>query len=91
MVLMEAQQMGVPVLALDSFGSLHDIIEDGINGRIVPNNDLKTFAGAMKELMREDNLRQKMSYDSVELSKRFVIDKILQNWLQLFKELQENR
>ena len=88
MVLTEAQQMGVPVLALDSFGSLHDIIEDGINGRIVPNNDLKTFAGAMKELMHEDNLRQKMSYGSVELSKRFEINKILQNWLQLFKEIQ---
>ena len=31
MVLMEAVQMGVPVVAMDSFGSLHDIIEDGYN------------------------------------------------------------
>jgi glycosyltransferase involved in cell wall biosynthesis len=47
MVLTEAQQMGVPVVAMDSFGALHDIIEDGYNGRIVPNNDLVAFQNAM--------------------------------------------
>ncbi len=87
MVLMEAQQLGVPVLALDSFGSLHDIIEDGVNGRIVPNNDLKAFASAMRDVMNDDNMRQKMAEASVELSKRFEMQNVLQQWLQLFDEI----
>ena len=87
MVLMEAQQLGVPVLALDSFGSLHDIIEDGVNGRIVPNNDLKAFASAMRGVMNDDNMRQKMAEASVELSKRFEMQNVLQQWLQLFDEI----
>lgn len=90
MVLTEAQQMGVPVIAMDSFGALHDIIEDGVNGRIVLNNDLKAFASAMQDVMNDDDLRQKMSEASVELSKRFEMQNVLQQWLQLFDELQDN-
>lgn len=89
MVLTEAQQMGVPVIAMDSFGALHDIIEDGVNGRIVLNNDLKAFASAMQDVMNDDDLRQKMSEASVELSKRFEMQNVLQQWLQLFDELQQ--
>ena len=90
MVLTEAQQMGVPVIAMDSFGALHDIVEDGVNGRIVLNNDLKAFFLAMKDVMNNDDLRQKMSKNSVKLSRRFEMEKVLQQWLQLFEELQDN-
>ena len=90
MVLTEAQQMGVPVIAMDSFGALHDIVEDGVNGRIVLNNDLKAFFLAMKDVMNNDDLRQKMSENSVKLSRRFEMEKVLQQWLQLFEELQDN-
>ena len=89
MVLTEAQQMGVPVIAMDSFGALHDIVEDGVNGRIVLNNDLKAFFLAMKDVMNNDDLRQKMSENSVKLSRRFEMEKVLQQWLQLFDELQQ--
>ena len=89
MVLTEAQQMGVPVIAMDSFGALHDIVEDGVNGRIVLNNDLKAFFLAMKDVMNNDVLRQKMSENSVKLSRRFEMEKVLQQWLQLFDELQQ--
>jgi len=90
MVLTEAQQLGVPILAMDSYGALHDIVEDGVNGRIVPNNDLKAFASAMQDVMNDDDLRQKMSEASVELSKRFEMQNVLQQWLQLFNELHDN-
>ena len=90
MVLMEAVQMGVPVVAMDSFGSLHDIVTDGLNGCIVPNNDLKAFVSALRDVMKEDGLRLKMSEASVELSKRFEMQNVLQRWLQLFDELQNN-
>ena len=87
MVLMEAVQMGVPVVAMDSFGSLHDIIEDGVNGSIVPNNDMSAFVAAMKQMMQNEELRHEMSSHAVERSKSFVIDEVVRRWKQVFSEL----
>lgn len=87
MVLMEAVQMGVPVVAMDSFGSLHDIIEDGVNGSIVPNNDMSAFVAAMKQMMQNEELRHEMSRHAVERSKSFVIDEVVRRWKQVFSEL----
>lgn len=88
MVLMEATQMGLPVVAMDSFGSLHDIIEDGYNGSIVPNNNLSAFANAMKTLMSDDIKRAEMAKHAVESSNRYEIQKNVALWMQLFNELQ---
>jgi len=89
MVMTEAQQMGVPVVAMDSFGSLHDIITDGVNGRIVPNNDLYAFTSAMKELMGDSLIRLSMARNAVEGSKCFEISHVLQKWSQVFDELKK--
>ena len=87
MVILEALQMGVPVIAMDSFGALHDMITNGYNGSIVPNNDLKSFLHAMKVLMEDDSLRKQMAISAVESSKRFEIPNILALWKRLFDQL----
>ncbi len=87
MVILEALQMGVPVIAMDSFGALHDMITNGYNGSIVPNNDLKSFLHAMKVLMEHDSLRKQMAINAVESSKRFEIPNILALWKRLFDQL----
>ena len=89
MVLTEAMQMGTPVVAMDSFGALHDIVVDGKNGRIVPNNDLKAFTGAMKEIMFEPDSRKAMSLQSVETSHVFEMKQVAAKWLALFDEIQK--
>lgn len=85
MVLMEAAQMGTPVVAMDSFGALHDIVEDGVNGRIVPNNDLPAFVKALKEIMTNDNFRYNLSMQSINHCKQFQINNIVEKWMQLFQ------
>lgn len=87
MVLMEASQMGVPTIAFDSFGALHDIIEDGYNGRIVPNNNMSAFQNTLTELMLNDDLRRQMSFNAVEKSREFEIEKIIEKWENLFEEI----
>ena len=89
MVLMEAVQMGVPVVAMDSFGSLHDIIEDGYNGRIVANNDLVAFQNAMMEIMEDEAKRTEMALHAIESSKRYEIQHILLQWQKLFEQIKE--
>lgn len=89
MVLTEAQQMGVPVVAMDSFGALHDIIEDGYNGRIVANNDLVAFQNAMMEIMEDEAKRKEMALHAIESSKRYEIQHILLQWQKLFEQMKE--
>ena len=90
LVLSEAMQMGVPVLAMDSFGSLHDLVADGVNGRIVPNNDLKAFAGAMTEMMLEPDSRKAMSLQAIEGTHAFEMKHVAAKWHALFEELQKS-
>jgi len=89
MVLTEAQQMGVPVIAMDSFAALHDIVTDGYNGLIVPDGDMDAYYKALIDLMGNDDKRLKMSFNAMESSKRFEISKVAAKWLALFDEIQK--
>lgn len=85
MVLMEANQMGVTTVAMDSFGALHDIIQNGKNGYIVPNNNIPTFSQKLTELMINDELRDVMCHNAITNSKQFEMEEIGRQWMKLYK------
>lgn len=87
MTLMEASQMGLPTVAFDSFGAIHDIIKDGYNGFIVPNNNIKKFSNALTHLMLDEEKRKTMAINAVAKSSEFEIDKIVRKWIELFNNL----
>lgn len=87
LTLTEAQQYGVIPLAFNSYASLNDIIIDGYNGYIIPNNDIKTFSEAIMKLMSNPALRYKLASNCIKSSKRFEIEYIGKQWVNLFKEL----
>ncbi len=47
MVINEALASGLPVLATDVCGATADLIDDGVNGYLVPSRDADALAGAM--------------------------------------------
>ncbi|MDG2431241.1 MAG: hypothetical protein P8M54_02120, partial [Flavobacterium sp.] len=85
-----AQQMGCVPVAMDSFGSLHDIIEHEFNGFIVTNHDLIGYAKQLQLLIDNVELRQTMAWNAVQSSSKFSADKIGTQWLQLFQEIHKN-
>ena len=87
LTLTEAQQYACVPIAFNSYKSLSDIITDGENGYIVPNDDIDEFVSYLKRLMLGDNLRQKMANTAVESSHRFEVKKIAGDWMQLFNGL----
>jgi glycosyltransferase involved in cell wall biosynthesis len=87
MTLTEAQQMGAVPISFDSFGAVHDIIENGNNGFIIPNNDTEKYAAQLAWLMQHDEERQVMACNAVESSKRFHPAEISKQWVTLFEEL----
>lgn len=91
MVLMEGQQMGVVPVSYNSFESITDIINDGFNGIVVPNNDTIKFVSEMKELMSNELKRNKMAENAISSSNRFTVEHVIDNYLCLFENLISER
>jgi Glycosyltransferase len=89
MTLVEAQQYATVPVVMDTYGSLHDIIVDGKNGIIIPDNDLDGCAEAMKKLMSEADYRERLAKDGLQSCKKFAISTICDKWINLFKEIKK--
>lgn len=87
MVLMEGQQMGVVPVTYNSFESITDIINDGENGVIIPNNDQDCFVTQMKELMLNDTKREAMAANAINSSTRFNLENVIERYLEQFNTL----
>jgi len=67
---LEAQYMKLPVVATKVCG-LPDAVRDGVTGILVPPADSKAIAGAVEELIKDDQKRYRMR----EAGRRFVLEK----------------
>lgn len=83
LALTEAQQRGVVPVAMDSYKSLHDIVEHGVNGIIVPDGDIEGAAAEMMSLMDDDNVRFCMGKAGLKNVGRFELPVILDQWENL--------
>ena len=57
--MLEAMAVGLPVVATP-VGGIPDVIEDGINGCLVPVGDSAGLAGSLERLLRAPDLRRRM-------------------------------
>jgi glycosyltransferase involved in cell wall biosynthesis len=64
-VLLEAASMGLPLVAADVPGS-RDVVEDGVNGFLVPPRDATAIAEAVLRLAAAPELRQRFGANSRE-------------------------
>ena len=87
--LTEAQQMGVVPIAWHSYASLPDIIDDGINGVIVPDRDEEAYYNRLSALMEDKKGRESMAANAIRSSQRFSGEKIGDQWLALFSSMLE--
>lgn len=90
LTLTEAQQMGCVPVAMDSFGSLNDIIAQGFNGFMVKNHNIAGYAKQVQLLIDNVELRQTIAENAVQSSSKFSPDKIGKQWLELFQEIHKN-
>lgn len=87
MTLVEAQQRACVPVVMDSFSALHDIVENKKNGLIVPNNDLVEYTQAVCLLMDNEGMRMNLAKNGLESCKKFDIEKIANQWDDLFEKL----
>ena len=82
--LAEAMVIGLPVISTDCLGGgARELIQDGVNGRLVPVNDEQAVANAIMDYIEHPDIAEKFAIKGVEIKDRLSIDKISKQWLEL--------
>ena len=87
MVLIEAQQMGLPIVSFACPCGPRDVIHDGEDGFLIPMGEDDIFLKALSTLMASEEKRICMGRRAREASARYEVDAVMNKWLTLFSEL----
>lgn len=85
MVLIEAMACGVPCVSFDCPHGPKDIINDSQDGFLVENGDITVLGARINQLIENQILRKEMGANARENVNRFLPEKIMKQWDELFK------
>jgi 1,2-diacylglycerol 3-alpha-glucosyltransferase len=87
MVMAEAMAAGTPVVAVDAPG-VRDIVRDGENGRLLPEEDAEAFVAALDWLVDlPAAARQRLEQGVAQTARQFSMDRSAEAMLDLYDEL----
>lgn len=89
MVLIEAQSYGTVPIAFQSFASVTDIVEDGVDGCLVKPFDINEYVERLSTLMKNNDLRMEMSRNATQSVQKFNVSKIVDQWVEQFNRLSD--
>ncbi|MEV8564708.1 glycosyltransferase family 4 protein [Streptomyces sp. NPDC051322] len=89
MTLVEAMRCGLPVVSTDCDYGPREIIEDGVDGLLVPVGDTRAVTAALLTLIEDEPRRRRMSAAAVENARRFDPGQVTKQYEDLFTELRE--
>ncbi len=86
-VLTEAMVAGLPIVSFDCPFGPGEIIENEVDGLLVPPEDVDALAAAMARMMRDTDLRMRLGRTAQENVQRFDRGRIMGLWDDLVAEL----
>ncbi len=89
-VIIEAQACGVPVVAT-KVGGVVELVEDGVNGLLVPPEDCRSLQDAIVKIARDRDLAERLSENGRENAKKYSLDKMATETIGLYKEVIEKK
>lgn len=87
LVIPEAMACGLPVVAYDSPFGPRAIITDGLDGFLVPPQDVDTFARRVCQLIADEPLRRRMGQQALLTARRYEASTVMPLWERLFRQL----
>ncbi len=86
MVVAEAMAAGAPVVAVDASG-VREVVRDGENGRLLADQDERSFANALIELARDRKRLESLRRGALETAQDVSLDACADRALELYDSL----
>jgi glycosyltransferase involved in cell wall biosynthesis len=87
--ILEAVCVGLPVVTTNVSGAA-ELVKNGEGGFVVPIRDEKALADALRKILKDENLREKMMRTNKTRAKEFKQDMIVNQWEELIKKIVDN-
>lgn len=86
--LIEAMALGIPVVSTDHpIGGARMVIENGINGVLVPVGDSKAIAHAVCSILNDENLSSTLSHNAMLIGEILNTEKIVDEWMEYINRM----
>ena len=86
--LLEGMAAGKPLVATDVRGN-RDLVEDGVNGFLVPLGDVGALSEALEQLIGSKKLREKMGEESYKKAEAYSLEQILKEMEGIYRKFLE--
>lgn len=87
--MLEAMAMGIPSICTDCpVGGAAMVIDDGINGLLVPPDDADAMLNAMCKIASSEEFANKISIAGAEIKEKLNIDIIGKEWLKIYERME---
>jgi glycosyltransferase involved in cell wall biosynthesis len=88
--LLDAMACGRPIVATRA-GGIPEIVEDGVNGLLVPPRDAHALAQAIVRVLKDQDLRQRMGKAGFDrVNARFTVDRMVEQTAAVYGRLVNN-
>ena len=87
LVLLEAKLNRLPIISFDILTGPKEIVQDGIDGILIPPYDIEKFAQAICYLIENPKIRENMSEKSQDNLYKFSKETILDQWKRFIDEI----
>lgn len=84
MALTEGMQFGCIPFTFNNYGAAFDIIDDGVNGHLIPAYNLRIYAKRLSDLMFDEKKRRGIAIAAHKKSMHFNVEKVVEQWDELF-------
>ena len=88
MTIIEAMAGGCVPIVMDTFPTVHEIIDNKIDGIIVKRNDYRGMRNAANYICEHFEM---MSNNAIIKSKKFTAEAITQKWIDLINKITDNK